>query len=392
MLADALLINPPVQSDPSGPSGLHGQSKSWKKSWAWLELTAEQRSQPWFDARRCCVTGSVARKSMDFSGVCKTDKAEIVKEIRGVLPPTLVNVDMQRGIDNEDPLRRLFMSKVLPDKRCYEPSLCMGTTVYDFPFASGKLLSEVYGDMKTNPYHPQWFVGASPDGIILDGVTGQPVADLECKVPEYCYPDMVPDSKKMRHPHEHWMRSKFAYLFDEDEVNWAIDNDYPNNYFMVESNLKLDHFCQVYGQLANTDLKHAYYLVGFTKLADAHRDRLGPDFYFPPTPAGLAAPARTAGTVDDVTSSLYDVNLSVPLGTVGDGDQSFDYPLGFSYCEMDFEQRTWQSKLYPQLVDFVVNHLIPDMTAEEKVKHENKVKELSSLCKPDDYVLVPWCY
>lgn len=350
-------------------TSLPRSSKSWKKSWAWLELTAEQRSEPWFNARRCCVTGSVARKAMDFSEVDKEAKAHIVKEIRGVLPPTPTNADMQRGIDNEDRLRQLFMKKVLPQYSCNEPSLCMGTTVYDFPFKDGKLLSELYGSMITNPYHPQWFIGASPDGIILDQ-QGQPIADLECKVPEACYTDMIPDSHGHRHTHEYWLRSRFANLFDEDEVNWAIDNDYSSSYFLIETTCKLDHYCQIYGQLANTNLKHAYYLVGFLKLMDCHKSRLSDSFYYPVNwPEGADVKQEEDGNYSD-----------------------YSYPLGFSYDELDFDQRVWQSKLYPQLIDFIVNHLIPDMTAEEKKKHEVKVAELLSLCCPDDFVVVPWMY
>jgi hypothetical protein len=173
---------------PSTTTSNPATKPNWKRAWGWLELQAEQRSRPWFDARRCCATGSVAKKAMGWSSETYDPKDKVVNEICGRLPPTIVNTDMQRGIDNEDPLRKLFMTKVLSHLGCYEPSLCMGLTVYDFPLTkNGKLLSEVYGSMETNPYHPQWFIGASPDGIILDS-NGYPTADLECKVMGKSFP------------------------------------------------------------------------------------------------------------------------------------------------------------------------------------------------------------
>lgn len=333
-----------------------GKKGNWKKVWGWLELTAEQRSKPWFDARRCCVTGSVAKKAMGFSSEVYDPKEKVINEICGRLPPTPVNVDMQRGIDNEDPLRKLFMTKVLPHLSCYEPSLCMGLTVYDFPLPSGKLLSEVYGSMKDNPYHPQWFIGASPDGIILDEKGEYPLADLECKVPEFCYPNMTTRANGDKCPNEYWLECKFDYMFSREEIQYAEDNEYPDNYFCVYTPLKLEHFCQVYGQMAITGIHHAYYLVGFTKASEK-----------------------------DLTWVNSHSTCYFPL-------DANEYQLGYSYFEMDFDQRLWQTKLYPHAVDFIVNSLIPNLTAEERVNHENKVRELLSLCSDEDFKLVPWTY
>jgi hypothetical protein len=106
-----------------------------------------------------------------------------------------------------------------------------------------------------------------------------------------------------------------------------------------------------------TGIHHAYYLVGFTKASDKDLKWItgGHDScYFP-------------SSVDD-------------------------YQLGFSYCEMDFDQRLWQTKMYPHLVDFITNDLIPNLTSEERGNHERKVAELMSLCLHDDYKVVPWCY
>jgi len=359
---------------------------NWKKAWGWLELQAEQRSKPWFDARRCCVTGSVAKKAMGWSSVTYDPKDKVVNEICGRLPPSIVNVDMQRGIDNEDPLRKLFMTSVLPKQTCYEPSLCMGTTVYDFPivdpkslsktkYGTKKLLSEIYGSMMTNPYHPQWFIGASPDGIIL-GEDGNPIADLECKVPEFCYPNMTTQLDGDKYPHEYWLDCKFDYMFNDEEISYAQDNDYPNNYFSVYTPLKLDHFCQVYGQMSITNIYHAYYLVGFTAISDKDQNWINKhkSCYFPTTPEEYCS----------YSSAPSPDSCGNPVINPG--------PLGYSYCELDFEPRLWQTKMYPHIVDFITNDLIPALTVEERNNHENKVKELLSLCQPHDFITVPWIY
>jgi hypothetical protein len=367
----------------------HRPNGNWKKAWGWLELQAEQRSKPWFDARRCCVTGSVAKKAMGWSSVTYDPKDKVVNEICGRLPPTVVNTDMQRGIDNEDPLRKLFMQRALPHLTCYEPSLCMGTVVYDFPILdpnskskskTKKLLSELYGSMMTNPYHPQWFIGASPDGIIL-GQDGNPIADLECKVPQYCYPNMTTKLNGEKYPTEYWLDCKFDYMFSEEEIQDARDNEYPDNYFCIYTPLKLEHFCQVYGQMAITNIHHAYYLVGFTDVSEKDLNWVGKNegSYFPLDQYTLQ---RECNSECDSEGQNQGNNES----------KSKNVQLGYSYCELDFDQRLWQTKMYPHIVDFITNDLIPALTDEERDNHERKVAELLTLCKPQDFKVVPWLY
>ena len=292
----------------------------WVKRNYFLELEAPQRSPAWFEGRKNSATASKNKVAMGFDGFQTQD--EYVLEIQGKTEKKEVNADMQRGIDGEDPLRQNFLKTVAPTASLYEPSLCLGLTVWDFPYR-GRLLSETYGSMFTNPLHPAWFIRNSPDGIMdWNGIQ----FTLECKFPESLYLDL-----QREEPEQYWLRSKFPEFLTQEEVREAQANGYPNDHFCLSTKIKLEHFCQIYGQMAGTLIPQAIYLVGYLKPEN-----------------------------------------------------------GLYYQGLQFDNDLWQRKFYPHLIKFVVEKLIPALSPEDIAKHTKQVKELQLLTNENDYLTIAW--
>lgn len=282
----------------------------WKKEDNYFELQSEQRSPEWHAARKCMITGSVLQSVIGWNKYSKRE--DVLRDILGLSPPIEVNVNMQRGIDGEEPLRNTFMEECLPGWSYSEPSLCFGVTVYDFPFSNGELLSQRYGKMKDNPFHPQWFIGASPDGLAeLNGQPDNKVV-LECKCPEYLYAPL-----QVGYEEETWGAHSYPHLLTDEERKESGDAGQPIDYYSISNKIKVAHLLQMYGQMAATQRPHAYYVVGFEKPS-----------------------------------------------------------CGYYFEKIDFDRDTWQRKIYPGIVYFIINLLIPSMSETQKQEHVAKVNSL----------------
>jgi len=292
----------------------------WLKREEYFELNAEQRSPEWHLARQCMITGSILEAVL---GWCRFNSREkVLLDILGLSEPKEVNENMMRGIVGEDPLRTQFMEEILPEWSYSEPSLCFGTTVYDFPLPSGRLLSEEYGTMKENPFHPAWFIGASPDGLAEFQNTK---IVLECKCPEYLYPPLLHNEEV-----SYWVSHSYPHLLNEKEREEAKENYSAEDEICVVNKIKLAHLLQMYGQMAATRRKYAYYLVGYEK----------------PQP-------------------------------------------GYYYQLVPFDQEFWQRYAFPGIVYFILHYLLPSMTEEQKENHRKKVMILQ---KDMEENLVPYLY
>ena len=130
----------------------------------YIELQAPQRSEPWRLARKR-ITASNVEGILGLS-TFKT-RESVISEILGgpeksFSPEAIQRMDL--GTKMEEPMRKFHMS-FLPTATIVEPSLCLGLKWYDIPFRDGHL-SDYYPSQLSDPLHPNWFLGGSPDGII----------------------------------------------------------------------------------------------------------------------------------------------------------------------------------------------------------------------------------
>ena len=160
----------------------------WKVGKGFIECTSSQRSLSWFEARKRITASTVE----DWLGEGRFQtKEQMVYHLfePDKLSPKHITTDMLRGIEGEDTVRNYFVDTLCPKGTSVEcPSLCIGLTTFNIPW-KGKTLYDYYGNQATNPLHPMWYIGASPDGFLTFPDTSQ--VCLEIKMPRTLSPILL---------------------------------------------------------------------------------------------------------------------------------------------------------------------------------------------------------
>ena len=153
---------------------------NWKLGPGFVELIAEQRSESWFNARKCRVTASKYASLLGLSSF--ETPLESIGTILGTIEQKAPNAAMQLGTEKEDVVRKRYCEQY--GATAVEPSLCIGLIWYDImcSWDENKLLSSKYKSMLEDPEHPNWFIAGSPDGFLTYG-NGQ-MANMEIKFPK----------------------------------------------------------------------------------------------------------------------------------------------------------------------------------------------------------------
>jgi len=167
----------------------------WILRGKYVELSASQRSEDWFKSRRR-VTASNVEAVLGLSSF-KT-QAEALDSIFGMgdksVNPDQIN-RMNLGTQMEEPFRQ-FHKSLFSQVNIYEPSLCIGLTWYDIPYKNG-YLSNIYPSQLSDPLHPNWFIGGSPDGILTFPNGSQ--RNLELKYTQKGYPALFSEHGQFRY-------------------------------------------------------------------------------------------------------------------------------------------------------------------------------------------------
>jgi len=313
---------------------------SWSDRGKYFELMAPQRSPEWFKGRQCRATASTYEKLMGFSRPDFGTPEEERDIIVGRKPPKATNENMERGKVMEEPTRDYFHG-LPPGSEMYEPSLCVGMTTYDFPFIDsvwpaewqGKTLTEVFGSQAENPFHPNFFIGGSPDFIttLPDGS----VKNGEIKFPKKMYDPLLMRATNSQCPKEiGWYPTNLPKLLANNQK--ALNSKYGYNrtrgVALPYGHLWTSHLYQMTGCMAVTQNKSCYYVVG-----------------------------------------------------------SFEpYPGMFYWEELSFEENLWHRLVYPSLILAVETLIKPMMTAEQVQYYTNENKMLQSITSSENFSIVKW--
>lgn len=235
----------------------------------YIELMAEQRSTEWFEARKYRITSSILESLITNTSKFSTMK-ETIQRILGNCEPTITNEHMQRGTKYEPYLRDAY--KTISSCDIYEPGLCIGTTTYDHPMITNnnRMMSEVYPCMLKNADHPNWYIGASPDGIIKD--IYNPKA-LEIKCPKEIPKDLLQNAKKWNenkngpnnNPRYHRASpgsNMELYKVYSKDIEKLYGPTCPLGFIDYYGHIYLSHFLQMQQHMHVLRKKECVYLVG----------------------------------------------------------------------------------------------------------------------------------
>lgn len=232
----------------------------------YIELKAEQRSPEWFDGRKFRITSSVLESLITETSKFSTMK-ETIEKILGTAPPTVQNEDMLRGTIYEPYLRNAYIE--MTNYKIYEPGLCIGTVTYDHPMISdGKLMSTKYSSMFKNPEHPNWYIGASPDGIIQTPIESKA---MEIKCPRKIPNSLLLNAKKWNENNKNFKIIPRYYRMCPNEDLYKIFDaeilDYYGKYCRsgildYYEHIYISHFLQMQQHMHILQKRECVYLVG----------------------------------------------------------------------------------------------------------------------------------
>jgi len=295
---------------------------------SFVELNAKQRTPPWDGARKDRLTASIYESVLGLSRFSGSGKIETIERMMGLRESKPITEAMQLGIINEDPLRNWYSD--ISNSKITEPSLCLGLSWYDFPMSwnNNMLLSKIYPSQLSDPLHPNWFIGGSPDGEVYfeDGLD----ANLEIKFTKKLYTPLDErlteiNSNIPKFRYGKWSPSLLCQPFQCDIRKYFDVNDGVIDFF---PHIWRSHFMQMQGCMALLGRSQCVYLVG--------------------TPTQ-------------------------------------------KYVEMiPFDERYWRCYLYPNLVEVVETEIKPRMSKEHKQKFADQVKDIIKTVPKHAEIMYKW--